>query len=143
MDWRLFAALAAVFASACVFLAVYRLGASDQLDKRLAATELQADRLDAELACRSRVARAGTVASLDLTAATGRGLAVAMAELLEDDELVLLVTAELGGADDAELREQLQLVLDASARAEAAREERLDSETRCRSEARELFPSGG
>lgn len=137
VDWRLFAAVAVCLASASVLVAVYQLGQRGQYDQRLSDQAQQIDQLSRELECRSRAASATTLAIADLTAATGRGLAVLVADLQEDPELEALVEARLGSAGPEELRRQGGLVLVASDAAAEAKGERARAETECREQARE------
>jgi hypothetical protein len=144
VDARLFAAIAAALAAGAVFLAVFQISeGQDAAEDRANRAGRQVALLSAELECRSRAAQAGTLATLDMVAATGRGLAVLVAQTQDDDQLRLLVAEELGAADETELRQQVKDVLDASKRAEAAAVARLQAEDACEQIAREQVDGSG
>lgn len=144
VDYRLFVAIAAVLAIGAVLLAVLQVSnGQDAAEERADRSERQVALLSAELECRSRVASTGTLATLDMVAATGRGLAVLVAQTQDDPELTALVEAELGAADEAELRAQVADVLDASKRAEAAAAARLRAEDTCAEHAEQQVDAAG
>lgn len=144
VDYRLFVAIAAALAAGAVLVAVLQVSdGQDAAEERADRASRQVALLSAELECRSRVASTGTLATLDMVAATGRGLSVLVAQTQDDPELTALVARELGAADEAELREQVADVLDASQRAEAAARARLRAEDTCAEVAQQQVDATG
>lgn len=86
--------------------------------------------LAGQLDCRSNLATPVNDATAKLTASQARSLAIVTAKLLKDPAITDAVTAKLGSTDEAELRHQVDTLLDASTeldKANAARGDPVDT----------------